>query len=239
MYASMRKFLQKLVLTLKAYGHYFEEWLKEVYIYYTSPYPLILFLKRFALANRKIRIVWGSRSVGRKPLDQKTINLILELKNLNPKWGAQKISDELMKIGYLACKKTVLKYLEIYGLGPEPSSRAMPWGEFLANHKFKIGIDFTCLISLSGRQLFIFVIKNLDSREVLLINSTFYPNSSWITQQFRNASYDLDVYPSLFLCDRDRIFSKWFPHMMRDYFGTKVKYTPPKSPWKKWDRREI
>ena len=47
---------------------------------------------------------------------QEVVNLILELKTLNPTWGAQRIVDELSKIGKKVSKQTVLNYLEIYGL---------------------------------------------------------------------------------------------------------------------------
>ncbi len=53
----------------------------------------------------------------------------------------------------------------------------------------------------------------------------------WVKQQFRNAFYELDEYPSLCLCDRDTIFSGWFIEMMDDYFKTKVRQIPYKSPW--------
>ena len=44
-----------------------------------------------------MKIIWTPKR-GRKPLDEKIIQLIIELKKLNPTWGAQKISDELSKI---------------------------------------------------------------------------------------------------------------------------------------------
>ena len=167
-----------------------------------------------------------------KPLDKETIDLIIDLKRLNPKWGAQKISHELAKIGYQASKRTVLKYLEIYGLNVPTPTKIMTWSEFLHNHKFKIGVDFTSLISFMGHQLFIFVIIDLDSRKILCINVTYTPNSAWVIQQFKNTFYDLDQHPTLCICDRDQIFSGWFGQMMDDYFQIKIRQNPIKSPWK-------
>ena len=222
----------KFIQIFQIYCHYFSLALQEIYLYYVSPFPLYVFLRRLALANRKIRVLWPAKSRGRKPLDQKIIDLILELKKLNPRWGAQKISDELMKIGHKVSKKTVLKYLEVYrAITPSPS-KTLSWTEFLDNHKFKIGIDFTSLITVQGYQVFIFVILDLDTRKLLYINTTFQPFASWITQQFRNAFFDLDETPSLCICDRDAIFSGWFIKMMNDYFDIKVKQTPIKSPQK-------
>ncbi len=40
----------------------------------------------------------------------------------------------------------------------------------------------------------------------------------------------MDNYPTLCICDNDAIFSKWFPEMMKEYFGTKVLKIPIKKP---------
>ena len=152
--------LKKIIKSIQIYLQYFHCALIEIYLYYTSPWPIHMLLKKWALANRAIRVLWAPPSPRRKPLDQEIINLILEMKKLNPRWGGQRISDELAKIGYKACSDTVLKYLEIYGLHDPSSRRGPSWKEFIDNHKFKIAIDFTSLISLMGYQLFIFVMVN-------------------------------------------------------------------------------
>ena len=127
---------------------------------------------KWSLLNRKLRVIWAPLLVGRKPLNEDIVKLILELKQLNPTWGGQRISDELAKTDYLVSKKTVLKYLEIYGFN-SPGSRWYPsWNEFLKSHRFKIGIDFTSLISLMGHQLYIFVMINLDTRKLIGVNAT-------------------------------------------------------------------
>ncbi|MBU0924591.1 integrase core domain-containing protein [bacterium] len=209
---------------------YLHSALREIYLYYESPYPLYILMKKFSLANRKIKVTLLSNNRGRPQLDQKIVELILELKKLNPTWGAQRIVDELKKIGRKVSKQTVLNYLEIYGLRTPPPHNGLTWNEFLSSHKFKIGIDFTSKISIWGDQIFIFVILNLDTREILHIAPTFNPCSIWIKQQFKNAFYDLDEYPTLCLCDRDQIFARWFTVMMKDFFDIKVVHTPIKTP---------
>jgi len=59
----------------------------ELYLYYTSAYPLYIFMKKFSLANRKIRITLFPKRSGRPPLDKETIELIIKLQKLNPSWG--------------------------------------------------------------------------------------------------------------------------------------------------------
>ena len=204
----------------------------EIYLYYTSPWPIHMLLKKWALANRKIRIIWASPSLGRKPLDQETIDLILKIKKLNSTWGAQKISDELAKIGHHASKKTVLKYLEIYGLNDPSPRQGLSWKEFISNHKFKIGIDFTSLITVMGHQLYIFVMLDLDRRILVFINTTYNPHFEWVKQQFKNAFIDIDHYPTLCLCDNDPIFQDHFKQMVKDYFRIKLRRIPYNSPEK-------
>ena len=224
--------LKKVIKSLQIYARYFNQALLQVYIYYTAPSIFQLFLKKLSLANRAIRLLWAPPSPGRRPLDQETIDLILQMKKLNPKWGGQKISDELKKIGYRACKVTVLKYLEIYGLHDPPIDKISSWKEFLGNHKFKISIDFTSIISLMGHQLFIFVMINLDTRKLVSINATYSPNLEWLKQQFRDAFFDIDEYPSLCICDRDQTFQGGFEKMLKDYFKARLRRIPFKSPEK-------
>ena len=224
--------VKKVIKSIQIYARYFNQALLQVYIYYTAPSILQFFLKQLSLANRALRILWAPPSPGRKPLDQDTIDLILEMKRLNPTWGGQKISDELKKIGYRACSVTVLKYLEIYGLHDPPMGKISSWKEFLSNHKFKISIDFTSVISMMGYQLFIFVMINLDTRKLIYINATYSPNLEWLKQQFRNAFFDMDEYPSICICDRDQTFQGGFEKMLKDYFKVRLKRTPYKSPEK-------
>jgi len=221
----------KLFSALKIYWGYFNLALAEIYLYYVSPYPLVIILKKFSLANRKIRILLcKKRSTGRPPINQQTIDLILELKNHNPTWGAKRIRDELRKIGIFHSKATVLKYLEIFGLNSPKPKRRLSWQEFLSNHKFKIAIDFTCVISLFGNQMFIFVILDQDSRDLIFINVTYYPSAQWVAQQFKNAFLDMEIYPSLCISDNDKIFGPWFEEMLKSHFDMTLKRTPIRRP---------
>ena len=216
----------KFIQSIRIYFRYFYRALREVYLYYASPYPIHILLKKFSLANRAIRVLWALPHRGRKPIDQETIDLILEMKKLNPTWGIEKISNELAIIGYHACPETVRKYLEIYGLH-DPSHRSkLSWKEFLSNHKFKIAIDFTSLISLMGHQLYIFVMINLDIRKLITINTTYTPDREWVIQQFKNAFFDMAHYPTLCICDGDKVFQDSFKKRLKNYFGIKLRRIP-------------
>ena len=53
-----------------------------------------------------------------------------------------------------------------------------------------------------------------------------------MAQQFKNAFFDLDDYPSLCICDRDQIFEGRFERMLRNYYRIKLRRTPYQSPSK-------
>ena len=221
---------KKILQFIQIYFKYLRRALYQIYQYYISPHPLRVFLKQWSLANRALRVLWAPPSPGRKPLDQEAIQLILEMKRLNSTWGTQRISDEIAKVGYKACPETVRKYLEIHGLHNPPEHHGPSWKEFIDNHKFKISIDFTSMISLMGHQLFIFTMLNLDTRELVFINATYSPDLGWVKQQFRNAFFEMDIYPSLCICDNDPVFNKDFEVMLRDYFRIKLRRIPYRSP---------
>ena len=51
---------------------------------------------------------WKSRQKGGRPkISSEVINLIKQMANENPKWGAPRIHVELMKLGFNICESTV------------------------------------------------------------------------------------------------------------------------------------
>ena len=70
----MLKMLAKIKKTIQAYYHYLNEAIIEIYLYYISPFPIFTLMKKLVLVHRKIRIIWGSKSAGGKPLDKETID---------------------------------------------------------------------------------------------------------------------------------------------------------------------
>jgi len=188
--------------------------------------------KTFSRITRKLRIIWTPNRRGRKPTSEEIRSLIIELKISNPSWGGGKIRDELKKIGITICKETILNILREEGLIIPPPHGGLSWDEFLNNHKFRIGIDFTCLMDLFGRQLFIFVILNWDTRELIHINVTLNPTFEWVNQQMKNAFFEFDECPSSCISDGDPVFGNRFKNMMKSFYGTKVTQIPYKQPWK-------
>ena len=58
---------KKVIQSIRIYLRYFHKALLETYLHYTSPYPIYIFLKRWPLANRGIRVLWGPSISRKKP----------------------------------------------------------------------------------------------------------------------------------------------------------------------------
>ena len=85
-----------------------------------------------------------------------------------------------------------------------------------------------------GHQLYIFIIIDLDTRELIFINANYNPDFEWVKQQFKNAFFDRDDY-TLCICDNDSIVQTSFEKMLKDYFKMRLKRIPynPHSALKK------
>ncbi len=207
------------------------ELLKDLKAYYFTPYPFLLVLGSLRRIVRRLKIIWLSKPKGRPPIHENVIDLIIEMKRCNQNWGAQRISDELQLMGIKVSKKTVLKILRVNGFVP-PKTRFTPpsWRSVLDSFCRYWSMDFTTIFDSKGTQIFIFVIFEVPSRKLILINSTANPTREWMVQQFRNCSISGHEFPGAMVHDRDGIFGHWLPRVLKT-FGCQSFKTPPRSPW--------
>jgi len=81
----------------------------------------------------------------------------------NPLWGAPRIHDELLKLGFEIAESTVSKYM-IRRQGP-PSQN---WRTFLGNHADAIAaIDLCVVPTLTFERLFAFIVLGHGRRQLL------------------------------------------------------------------------
>src|ERR1019366_883427 len=125
------------------------------------------------------RVISRSRRVfGRKRISKEVRDLIFRMVVENPTWGAPRI--------------------------PEPAKR---WLAFLRNHREAIAaMDFFTVPSISFRLLYCFFVISHDRRQILHINVTRHPTSTWVIQQLREA-FPFDAGPRFLIFDRDSKFS--------------------------------
>ncbi|MEZ4740858.1 MAG: integrase core domain-containing protein [Bdellovibrionota bacterium] len=155
------------------------------------------------------------------------------MKRCNQGWGALRISQELLLLGIKVSKTTVATILKRNGFTP-PKTRMTPssWEAFFNHHKHIWAMDFHNVFDTKGNQLFILVLLNTFTRELVAINATLNPNKNWIIQQFCNASMSGYQLPTGLIADNDGIYGNWLDQALKGLFDIDVPRISIKEPWK-------
>ena len=109
---------------------------------------------------------WKSRPSGGRPkISAEVRTLIRRMAMENPNWGAPKIHDEFLKLGFEIAERTVARYLQRARRRGDP---ARSWLAFLANHREVIvAMDFFTVPTVHFKLLYcVFVIEH-GRRKVL------------------------------------------------------------------------
>jgi putative transposase len=207
------------------------ELVRDLWNYFVTPYSFLLILGAYRRLMRRLKIIWLPKPPGRPPIHENVIDLIIEMKRCNRIWGAQRICDELKIMGIRVSKKTILKILRENGfVPPRTKFYPPPWKALYHAYSRFWSMDFTTVFDSMGVQLFIFVIVEFPSRKLVLMNVTPNPDMEWLIQQFRNCSIAGHSFPEAMVHDRDGIYGKWLPSVLKEFEIKSVK-TRPKSPW--------
>lgn len=75
------------------------------------------------------------RKVGRPQITPEIIHLVVPFKDENPHWGYQKITDQIIYLGYAISKSTVKNILIENRFDPGPDLTVKTnWHEFIKSH---------------------------------------------------------------------------------------------------------
>ncbi len=175
------------------------------------------------------RTLWRRQSrpgPGRPPLPDATVALMRRLAAEHPRWGAERIRGELLKLGIRVAKRTVQAYLP----GTRtPWPRGQTWAAFLRNHAPDIWAgDFLPVTDLAFRQLFAFFIVELASRRVVHVGVTRHPTDTWVAQQLREAT-PFDQRPRFLIRDNDNKYGTQFDRVAVAS-GIRTWRTPTRAP---------
>jgi putative transposase len=141
------------------------------------------------------------RRPGRPNVAADIRDLIRDMSQANPLWGAPRIHGELLKLGIEVAQSTVAKYLR---RPRKPPSQT--WRSFLTNHLEQIAsIDFFVVPTATFRILFVFVVLSHARRRVLHFQVTEHPSQEWTMQQIREA-FPWEHECRYLLRDRDAIY---------------------------------
>lgn len=170
---------------------------------------------------------WKSRSTpGRPAIPQAQINLIKQMANDNPLWGAPRIHGEMLKLGFDVSEATVQRYMP---RRPQRTTRQR-WKTFLKNHSAEIiSLDFLVVPTITFKLFYVLVFLSHDRRRIIHFNVTAHPTAQWSAQQLRNA-FSEEESPRFLMRDRDTKFGEVFTETVTA-LGMEPILTAYRSPW--------
>ncbi len=129
---------------------------------------------------------------GRPPISAELSELILRLARENPPWGDRRIQGELLKLGFRVSATTIRGLLRRHRVPPAPGRHGPTWAQFLSAHAGAIlACDFFTVDTVLLKTLYVLVFMEIHSRRILYANCTAHPNSTWVTQQARNLTWEV------------------------------------------------
>src|SRR5260221_2751035 len=139
----------------------------------------------------------------------------------NPRWGAERLRGELLKLGIRVSKRTVQRYMKkrVPGDGQR-------WATFLRNH-VTWACDFVQTFDLLFRPIFVLFFLDLKRRRIVHAAVTRAPSDDWCAQQARNTT--LDIQPEVLVVDRDAKLGARFACLF-EAVSTKVVRTAVRTP---------
>jgi len=140
----------------------------------------------------------------------------------NPRWGAERIRGELLKLGIRVCKRTIQRYIRRF----RPPGNGQSWSTFLRNH-VTWACDFVQTFDIRFREVFVLFFLDLRRRTILHAAVTYAPTDEWCAQQARNAT--MDRVPQVVVCDHDAKLSTRFADVFRSS-GVRVVRTAIRAP---------
>jgi hypothetical protein len=169
---------------------------------------------------------WKSRrKLGRPRVSHELRELIRQMSQNNPLWGAPRIHGELLKLGFEIAESTVSRYM-IRRRGP-PSQT---WRTFLRNHADAIAAIDLCIVpTVTFECLFAFLVIGHGRRQLLWFAVTRNPTAEWLARQITEA-FPWDAAPANLVRDNDGAYGHVFTARVRA-MGIRDRPIAPRSPW--------
>ena len=105
----------------------------------------------------------------------------------NPRWGYQRITGELQRLGVYVSATAIGTTLRRHGLDPAPRRTTTTWRAFLRRQAAGIiACDVFSVDTVWRRRLYVLFFIEHDTRVVHLAGVTANPDGAWVTQQARN-----------------------------------------------------
>lgn len=175
--------------------------------------------------------------IGRPQISQAIVNWVIQFKKENPRWGYQKITDQIVYLGFKISPSSVKNILLENGYDPEPDLMIKStWHEFISSHLDVLAAcDFFTVELFTGRKLIrctVFFVIELVTRKVWFAPIQLQPDGNSMKQ----AARILTDYEEGFLKgkkylihDRDPLYTTEFYNILNTA-GVKPIKLPPQSP---------
>ncbi len=174
---------------------------------------------------------------GRPPITAEILDLVIRFKKENPRWGYQKITDQVVYLGYQISKSTVKNILIENGFDPEPDLTVKStWHEFIKSHwDVLTACDFFTIELLADSSLVrctIFFVIELSTRKVFFAPIKPEPDGAYMKQVARMLTDYEDGFlkgKRYLIHDRDPLYTREF-HDILENSGTEPVKLPSRSP---------
>jgi len=216
---------------LAAADRFFWAWLCRVWSDWQSALVIVKPETVIAWHRKGFQLFWTWKvrcgQPGRPQVATETRELIRQMSQENPLWGAPRIHGELRKLGIDIGETSVSKYMVRRRKPPSQT-----WRTFLENHlKTMVSIDFFTVPTLRFQVQYVFLVLAHDRRRIVHFNVTAHPTAEWTGQQLREA-FPFEQIPRYLLRDRDGIFGGEFRKNVAA-MGIKEVLSAPRSPWQR------
>ena len=152
-------------------------------------------------------------------------DLIRQMSQANPLWGAPRIHGELLKLGFDVSQATVGRYLPW-----RPKAPSLTWRSFLHNHMHDTAaVDMFTVVTATFQLLYALIVLGHKRRTVIHFNVTPNPTQARLARQVTEA-FPWDTAPRFLLRDRDASYGQTFRNRVQAMAIEEV-VTPPRSPW--------
>lgn len=177
-------------------------------------------------------------SPGRPQLSQEIIDLVIRFKKENPRWGYEKITDQIEYLGYKISKTSVKNILIENGYDPEPDLTVRStWHEFIKSHwDILVACDFFTIELLRGRKLIrciVFFVIEFSTRKVFFAPIQLQPDGKYMKQVARMLTDSEDGFlkgKRYLIHDRDPLYQSEGFHYILKTSGIEPVKLPAQSP---------
>lgn len=191
-----------------------------------QPETVVAWHRKFVLKH------WhASEKSGRPPVSEDVVQLVLEMKKANRRWGMQRIHGELKKLKIDVSKRTIGRILKNHGFTPF-GNKGIGWFNFLRSQKSRIyASDFFEVPTLLFDQLHVLFVIDVKTQEIVHWAVAKKPNSEWMRNQVTALFSWASKLPDYFICDNDDKYCLWMKDFLLQSYGIKLLRTPIFRPW--------